>query len=99
MTAARPGWHPRARLFATRSPVLLQNSGSRSLDQHGARVATAALAAFQVSRRGQILVVARRGFANPRWRFAPFTAVSHAVNGCKNLRCLFGRVGPKSWIV
>ena len=21
MTAARPGWHPRARLFATRSPV------------------------------------------------------------------------------
>ena len=30
MTAARPGWHPRARLFATRSPVLLQNSRSRS---------------------------------------------------------------------
>ena len=29
MTAARPGWHPRARLFATRSPVLLQNSRSR----------------------------------------------------------------------
>ena len=30
MTAARPGWHPRARLFATRSPVLLQNNRSRS---------------------------------------------------------------------
>ncbi len=30
MMAARPGWHPRARLFATRSPVLLQNSRSRS---------------------------------------------------------------------
>ncbi len=28
MTAARPGWHPRARLFAT-SPVLLQNNRSR----------------------------------------------------------------------
>ena len=32
MMAARPGWHPRARLFATRSPVLLQNGRSSRKD-------------------------------------------------------------------